>query len=85
MGKKLLLLWDDMGGSLKAFVFDAASEEAALARASVGLYINSDDIDEDHPIEQLSEAICNERWSELDASAVLSGPFDEVVICGFMP
>jgi hypothetical protein len=83
MEKNLLLIWDDTAESLRAFVFDASSEYAAWARASAGLYINSDDIPEDHPLELLSTAIRNDEFTPLETKAALTGPFDEVVICGF--
>lgn len=75
----LLLIWENVPENTKAFVLEG--READLACLSAGVYINSDDT-EGHAIEELNELL--EGRPSLDVDKPIKGPFDEVVICGFI-
>ncbi len=78
--EKLLLIWEEIPDNVKAYVLDADSPPAKLARQSAGDYINVGDLDEDHAIWALSEALDNVE--SVEPTEVLKGPFAEVVVCG---
>ena len=75
----LLLIWENVPEDTRAFVLEG--READLARLSAGVYINSDDT-EGHAIEDLNNLLADHK--PLDVSKPIKGPFDEVVICGFI-
>jgi hypothetical protein len=80
--KKVLLLWNAVPESITAYVLEADSELAGLARKSAGLYIGSDDVKEDDPIVQLNDQL--EAMEGIEADGILDGPFDCVIVCGYM-
>ena len=79
--RKLLLIWES--DLTHVYELDATSEAAELARQSAGLFINGDDIEEGHAIEHLNVWIGENSPTDIGVSAVLKGPYDEVVVCGF--
>lgn len=79
---KTLLLWNAVPESITAYLLEPGSELAELAKQSAGKYINGDDIMEGDPIDQL-----NNRLGEITpvkTDEPLTGPFDTVVVCGFI-
>jgi hypothetical protein len=82
----LLLVWEEVPDSIKLFILGADSKVGKLALASAGKYINSDDLDDDHPIFELSEVLSQlvKEGSYLTPEKPINGPFDTVVVCGFI-
>lgn len=78
----LLLIWEEIPENVKAYVFDAASPMAELARRSAGDYINVTDFDADSPILLLKAAL--DSIEGVEPEKVLVGPFAEVVVCGIV-
>ena len=79
---KVLLLWQNLPDSTDAYVFDTGSELAKLACQSAGLFINSDELPEDHPIFTLSERL--EGEDKRPADSPICGQFVTVIVCGFV-
>lgn len=82
--KKILLLWNESPDLITAFILDEDSKEAKLAVASAGMYINSDDLDEDHEIFQLNEWVGENKDKGHGEDGPIEGPFERVIICGFV-
>jgi len=82
MGYPVLLVWEEVPESTKLYVFEETSDMAKWALASVGKYINQDDLEDDHPLHQLSENLG--QFDELPHDKVAVGPFSKVVVCGFV-
>lgn len=81
---KTLLIWEEVPETTKVFVLDSDSQAADLARQSAGKFINSNDVEEGDPIELLSEWIGANSPTDIGIEAPISGPFDQVIVCGFL-
>ncbi len=79
---KTLLLWNAVPENITAYVLESGSELAELAKQSAGKYINGDDVEEGDPIEQLNDRIG--ELTAIETDTALTGPFDCVVVCGFI-
>jgi hypothetical protein len=78
---KLLLIWQTIPDDTSVYVIDADSELAALTRQCAGIYINLNN-DDNHVIERVCEQL--QDFTACAADQVLTGPFAEVVVCGFV-
>ncbi len=78
----VLLIWEIVPEATQAYLL-GDSKMIDLARKSVGKYINSDQLGEDHPIFLLSNLL-DQHCQPLDTSDVIRGPFDEVIVCGMI-
>lgn len=85
---KLLLIWEHIGDSANLYLLDSEedAEAYAWAKASRGLYINSDDIPEDHPIFTLNVFLedYNDTQYRISLDEWQPVQIDEVVQCGFV-
>lgn len=80
--KKLLLIWEVVPEETKAFVLDMDTEEAAWAISSAGVYCNMVGVSRDHDINKLGDWL--EGVDPVPTDAPLIGPFETVVVCGFL-
>jgi hypothetical protein len=82
----ILLVWDESPEQIRLFAFDEGSEAAQWALASAGKYINCDDVADGDPIDKLN--LWLDGRSDAPVPTPLSnpatGPFSQVVLCGFM-
>jgi hypothetical protein len=80
---KILLVWQAIPEETSCYVLDKSSEIGSLALQSAGLYINgADEIKEGDPIDRLNDML--PQLPKIASDAPLIGPFDTVVICGFL-
>jgi hypothetical protein len=79
---KTLLLWNAVPERVTAYLLEPGSKLAELAKQSAGKYINSVDIEDGDPIEQLNDQL--EAMEGIETDVVLTGPFDNVIVCGFI-
>ncbi len=78
----VLLIWEDVPEATRAYLLGDV-KMIELARRSAGKYINSDHLEENHPIFMLCDLL-EQECHPLDTSDVLRGPFDEVIVCGMI-
>ena len=81
----LLLVWEMVPEDVDCYILDNASEQAQWARESAGKYINYGDIPNDHSIYKLNDWLQADEAKNClrDNEKPISGPFSEVVVCGF--
>ena len=79
---KTLLLWNAVPESVTAYLLEPGSELAELAKQSAGKYIGSDDVEEGDPIAMLNDQL--EAMEGIETDAILTGPFDCVIVCGYI-
>jgi hypothetical protein len=75
---KVLLVWEEVPENTKFYVLEG--EIADLALKCAGQYVNT--VEETDEIEQLSEAIGGHPSFGIDEP--IEGPFDKVVVAGFI-
>ena len=82
---KLLLIWGENPEAIVTFLLPINSEQATWARKSSNLYINSDDIDEGHPILKLCDWLVTEEGLKHKVKPPMKQcNVTQVVLCGFM-
>lgn len=83
---RLLLIWENVPEDTQVYSLDRKSEQAEWARNSNKMFINGDDLEEDHPIFDLSNWLVTEEAKEykveMQEQQALRGKFSEVVLCG---
>ena len=79
--EKLLLIWELFPEENEFYIFQKDSELANLARNCNGLYINVDDIQEDHEIFKLSDLLLTEEKIQTPIENIF---ITEVVSCGWL-
>ncbi len=82
MKTDILLVWNEVPEIVKFFVLDEKSDIGKIAIKSAGKYINGCDVDDNDPIHQLYEMLVNYKGISSDQVAI--GPFQKVVVCGFI-
>ena len=82
---KVLLIWEDIPEVTKAYVIEAGTKVAELAKASHGYFINGED---NEAVIALSEALvgaeCDYSSHDAGKEHIPGGPFSAVYICGFV-
>jgi hypothetical protein len=76
---KVLLVWEEVPENTKFYVLEGETAELALQCA--GIFINSNN-PEGSPIEQLSELLPTMKHHDIDSP--IDGPFEKVVVAGFV-
>ena len=79
---KTLLLWNAGPKSVTAYHLEPGSALAELAKQCAGKYINGDDVKEGDPIDLLNNHL--DKLTGVYADVTLGGPFDCVIVCGFI-
>ena len=81
----VLLVWESIPDSIDFYAIPEDNEIVAAMEASAGLYINSDDLDENHPIFELSEWLATDAGKSCKLKGPShEGPFSKVISTGCM-
>jgi hypothetical protein len=80
---KVLLIWEEIPDKFKLFLVDRDNPMVALMRKSNGLYINGDDLPDNHVIFTLMEWV-NQEGQEFLTTTPVKGRISEVYGCGFL-
>ena len=77
----MLIVWEGDPSERKCYIVDAGSAIADLARGSGNVYIGSND-NPDDAIHELNDELAG--LTPVDEEGHLTGPFGEVVFCGYV-